>query len=195
MTPPSIFLSASVPDSKRNPAYHTTADRIAIRDSVVALVTVCLPHMRIVWGGHPAITPLIRVVAERLGVTGKDRICVYQSQIFKGLYPADNAAFEKVVKTKAINNDRQQSLLHMRMRMIKSTNFQAGIFIGGMEGVEDEFNIFCEAHPGALALPIASTGAAAKMIFDRFPGRFSQDLESDLAYPSLFRRLLNISVA
>lgn len=190
--PSSIFLSASVPDPKRSPVYHTTADRIAIRDSVMALVTVCLPHMRIVWGGHPAITPLVRVVAERLEVTGADRICIYQSQFFKGLYPSDNAAFERVVKTRAINNDRQQSLIHMRTQMIKSTKFAAGIFIGGMEGVEDEFSLFCDAHPRATVLPIASTGAAAKIIFDRFPERFPTDLESDLAYPSLFRRLLNI---
>jgi hypothetical protein len=58
-----VFLSASVPDPKRDPKYYRTADVTAIRDAVRALVTIVLPKARLVWGGHPAITPPVRVIA------------------------------------------------------------------------------------------------------------------------------------
>ena len=187
-----IFLSASVPDPERDPKYHKTADRIAICDATRALVTVTLPHMRLVWGGHPAITPLIRVIAEGIGITGADRVRLYQSQFFRGVMPRDNAAFEQVVKTRAVRNDHEASLTLMRREMLESEKFYAGIFIGGMEGVEAEYEMFCDLHPEAIMLPVASTGGAALLIFRR--GKFAPELETDLAYASLFRRLLNISV-
>ena len=61
-----IFLSASVPLPDRDPKYIETADIIAIRDAVIALVTVALPNHRIIWGGHPSITPLIYYVMDKL---------------------------------------------------------------------------------------------------------------------------------
>lgn len=186
-----IFLSASVPDPQRDPRYHMTADRVAIRDAVRALVTVALPHTQLVWGGHPAITPLVRVIAEGMGVVGADRVRLFQSNYFRGKMPKDNAAFETVIKTRTVRSDRAASLEHMRREMLASEKFYAGVFIGGMEGVEDEFAMFRDMHPSAIALPVASTGAAALMIFQR-DTQFPKELKTDLAYPSLFRRLLSI---
>ena len=54
-----VFLSASIPDKDRDPKYYETADFVAIRDAVIAIATVVVPEYRLVWGGHPAITPLI----------------------------------------------------------------------------------------------------------------------------------------
>lgn len=96
----SLFLSASVPDPRRDARFHSTSDRVAIRDAVRALVTVALPSMRIVWGGHPAITPLVRVVAEGVGIAGSDRVQLFQSRLYRSRAPIDNAAFENVVWTK-----------------------------------------------------------------------------------------------
>ena len=189
---PAIFLSASVPDVQRDPKYHTTADRVAIRDATRALVTVALPYMRLVWGGHPAITPLVRVIAEDIGIVGADKVRLYQSNYFRRQMPKDNAAFEKVIRTRAVKNDQGPSLERMRREMLGSEKFYAGVFIGGMEGVEEEYAMFRELHPSALALPIASTGAAALIIYKNSGEQFPTDLETDLAYPSLFRRLLNI---
>jgi SLOG cluster3 family len=78
----------------------------------------------------------------------------------------------------------------MRRRMIRREPFTAGVFIGGMEGVEIEYIMFRNEHPTAKLLPVASTGGAALEIFKREP-TFSPMLKSDLAYPSLFRKLLN----
>lgn len=186
-----IFLSASVPDEERNPKYHGTADRIAIRDAIRALVTVALPHVRIVWGGHPAITPLVRVIAEGMGIVSADKVRLFQSNFFRGRMPDDNAAFERVIKTASVGRDRESSLELMRRTMIKSEKFYAGVFIGGMEGVETEYSLFREIHPQALALPVASTGAAALILY-RQESQLPKELETDLAYPTLFRRLLAI---
>lgn len=189
---PAIFLSASVPDPKRDARFHATADIIAIRDAVRALATIALPHRRLVWGGHPAITPLIRVIAESIGITGRDRIVVYQSNFFKGKMSKDNVAFERVVKTKNVEDDLNKSINLMRSRMLESEKFSAGIFIGGMEGVVHEFEMFRKTNPNASLFPVASTGAAALEIYNRSLQRYPSALLKEMAYPTMFRRLLEI---
>lgn len=63
-----------------------------------------------------------------------------------------------------------------------------------MEGVEAEFEMFRQRHPHASVLPVASTGAAAAILYER--ERRSLNLSSALAeayaYPSLFRSLLKL---
>ena len=80
----------------------------------------------------------------------------------------------------------------MRNKMLDESEFSAGIFIGGMEGVEEEFDMFVEKYPNALVFPIASTGAAAKMIYDKkLSGENKNErLLKDYAYMSLFQELL-----
>lgn len=184
-----IFLSASIPDPKRDPIYWGTADITAIRDSVKALATVVLPNAKLLWGGHPAITPLIRVVAESCGVSVKEHVVLYQSEFFRESFPPDNKAFEQVIFTPA-GSDREKSLEIMREAMIRDNNFSAGIFIGGMEGVEREFELFREYHSSVPVYPIASTGAAARFIYEQYCSNLPAELSSELAYNSLFRRVL-----
>lgn len=193
-----LFLSASVPDPRRDPAYHRTADLVAIRDAVRALTTVALPFSTLHWGGHPAITPLIRVVAESMCLAGRNRVRLYQSEFFPiEQRPQDNAAFEAVVATPS-RGTRQASLAVMRRTMVTATHFAAGVFIGGMEGVEEEFELFREAQPQAVLLPVASTGAAARLIFNFAAERQLVEphlwapLQNDYAYASMFRRALKL---
>ena len=185
-----IFLSASIPLPERDEKYIGTADIIAIRDAVIALTTVVLPHHRLIWGGHPSITPLIYYVMERLNLNIQEHITLYQSRFFKKSFPEDNDKFKNIVFTDIIDNDREKSLFYMRCRMLNDSKFSAGIFIGGMEGVEEEYDMFIKKHPKALALPIASTGAAAKKIYDeRFTDK-NERLVKDYAYMSLFQKYL-----
>lgn len=185
-----IFLSASIPLPERDEKYIGTADIIAIRDAVIALTTVVLPHHRLIWGGHPSITPLIYYVMERLNLNIQEHITLYQSRFFEKYFPEDNNKFENIVFTDVVDNDREKSLLYMRHKMLDESEFSAGIFIGGMEGVEEEYDMFIEKHPKALALPIASTGAAAKKIYDeRFIDK-NERLVKDYAYMSLFQKYL-----
>lgn len=185
----SIFMSASVPLRERHEKYYATADIVAIRDAVRALATVVIPKSRLVWGGHPAITPLIRYVLGRMNAPVQDHVTLYQSEFFRNIFPPDNEIFENVLIVPK-GADLTDSLKDMRMRMIGENSFSAGIFIGGMEGVEEEFAMFRERHSTALALPVASTGAAAATIYERMDPKPSERLVNDYAYMAMFRSLL-----
>jgi len=186
-----IFLSASIPDQSSERKYTETADVIAIRDSVRALASVVIPNSRLIWGGHPAITPLIRYVIESVnpGLQLKKHITLYQSDFYKNSFPKDNLFFENIIKIPA-NVNELSSVNDMRNRMIKDNEYKVGIFIGGRQGVEREFSLFKEVHPKALLLPIASTGAAARIIYNGIIPRLDVRLLNDYAYMSLFKSLL-----
>lgn len=184
-----IFLSASIPLPERDEKYIGTADIIAIRDAVIALTSVVLPHHRLIWGGHPSITPLIYYVMEKLNLNIQEHMILYQSRFFEKYFPKDNNKFENIVFIDIIDNDREKSLKKMREKMIEN-EFSAGIFIGGMEGVEEEYDMFIKKHPNALVLPIASTGAAARKIYNEKFIDKNERLVKDYAYMSLFQKYL-----
>ena len=125
-----IFLSASVPDPKRSPEFARTADTVAITAAVSALVYVTLGRRLLVWGGHPAITPMILVVAEEMGIDYGSWVKLYQSNYFAEEFPEDNLRFQNVRHTEAIG-DREKSLRLMREQMFSEQPFDAGVFIGG----------------------------------------------------------------
>ncbi len=184
-----IFLSASIPYPERDKKYYDTADIIAIRDSVRALATVVIPKAHLIWGGHPSITPLIRFVVDKMKISLKQHVTLYQSLFFEDKFPQDNFAFENVILTPK-TQDLKESLSIMRKSLIEENNFCVGIFIGGMEGINDEYEMFISAHPTAMVLPIASTGAAAKILYDKIKPKLDIRLQNDYAYMALFRDLL-----
>jgi hypothetical protein len=186
-----IFLSASVPLPDRDAKYIGTADIIAIRDAVIALTTVVLPNHRIIWGGHPSITPLIYYVMKRMDIDVQEHVTLYQSRFFEHLFPEDNNKFDNVKLTDNLG-DIHSSIQHMRNRMLSENDFAAAIFIGGMDGIEVEYNMFREYHRDALLLPIASTGAATKIVYENLlPNEFKNErLVKDYGYMSLFQKLL-----
>ncbi|QDO94437.1 hypothetical protein FNB79_10835 [Formosa sediminum] len=183
-----IFLSASIPLPERDAKYYETADVIAIRDAVIALCTTVLPNHRLIWGGHPSITPLVNYVLQKLNMDVQDHVTLYQSRFFERFYPEDNNKFENVILTPTME-DRDNSLRLMRELMLGDKEFAAGIFIGGMDGVEDEYKMFRELHPEALIIPLASTGAAAKFIYENSINR-NERFQNDYAFSSTFQELL-----
>ncbi|WP_337039468.1 hypothetical protein [Elizabethkingia anophelis] len=188
-----IFLSASIPLPERDPKYIDSADIIAIRDSVIALVTTVLPHHRIIWGGHPSITPLVYYVMEKLDLNIQKHVTLYQSKFFEKDFPDDNNKFENVTLTEIIENDRDKSLLNMRERMLSEYEFSAAVFIGGMEGVIDEYNMFREKYQDVhILLPVASTGAASKELYEKnLPKELKNErFLKDYGYMSLFQKFL-----
>ncbi len=184
-----IFLSASIPSVDRDQKFYDTADIIAIRDSVRALAAVVVPQAHLVWGGHPSITPLIRYVVNQMKANLKQHVTLYQSEFFRDYFPVDNFDFEDIVLTD-ISGDKNTSLLVMREQMFKENEFKGAVFIGGMEGIFEEYELFRSYHPSALVLPVASTGGAAKILFDNSPIRYNQRLANDYAYMALFKDLL-----
>lgn len=191
-----IFLSASIPLSDRKKCFYETADVLAIKEAIRSLVEVIIPNGRIVCGGHPAITPLLAMATKN---SKKDRnfISIYQSNIFKSDFPESVYDFIDLTLIEGNPEEREESLKIMRQAMIQSQKFDAIVLIGGMEGVIDELEIFLEFHPYAKVIPLASTGAAAKIIYDneqkKQKPRFQLDsrFENDYTYSSLFRRIFN----
>lgn len=186
-----IFLSASIPLPERDKKYIETADIIAIRDAVIALVTVALPNNRIIWGGHPSITPLVYFVMEKMNLNIQKHVKLYQSMWFEDKFLEDNNKFENIVFTQKLQ-DIPSSVKLMRERMFSENKFSAAVFIGGMNGIEDEYEMFNEYHPNTLVLPIASTGAATKIVYDTmFPEELKNSrFEKDYGYMSLFQKFL-----
>lgn len=212
-----IFLSASIPLPERHPKFYESADIIAIRDAVIALSSIALIEHRIIWGGHPSITPLIYYVIERMLVNklkrddlelplnedeqalieaqlkGKiqNHILLYQSLFFKDDFPLENNKFKNVVLTENVG-DIHASIQLMRHRMFSENSFSAAVFIGGMDGIEVEYKMFKEYHPDALLLPIASTGSATRIVYDSlFPVELKNErFLKDYGYMSLFQKFL-----
>lgn len=188
-----IFLAASVPDPKKAPHYAESADTVAIASAVSALVNVVLGRRRLIWGGHPAITPMVYSVAEGLNVDYSQWVTLYQSSHFEDWYPEDNDKFQNVIYTEK-SESRDSSLLHMRQRMLGENAISAGVFIGGMQGIVDEFRLFRQMRPHAVLVPVASTGGAVLDLMRELPNA-TDDLTTDLDYVALFHRHLGISVA
>jgi len=188
-----IFLSASVPDPKRGPEYAETADTVAITAAVSALVHVTLGRRMLVWGGHPAITPMIWIVAQEMGVDYGRWVRLYQSRFFQDEFPEDNDRFQNVIYSPDVPHDREGSLLLMREQMFSENSFAAGVFIGGMAGILEEFELFSRLQPKAVVVPVISTGGAVLKVAERLSA-VAPDLLNDLDYVGLFHRHLGISV-
>jgi len=188
-----IFLSAGVPDPKHGPKYAATADSVAIGAAVAALVHVTLGRRLLVWGGHPAITPMVWVVAQAMGVDYGRWVRLYQSRHFRDEFPEDNEQFRNVTYTDDVGHDREKSLLLMRERMFTEHAFHAAVFIGGMGGIVHEYDLFRRFQPRAAVVPVVSTGGATLEVAAR-AGVLSGELADDFDYVALFHRQLGISV-
>ena len=187
-----VFLSASIPDPKRHPEFARTADSVAILSAVSALLYVTLGRRPLVWGGHPAITPMVVEVYDSMGVDYGEWVRLYQSKFFVDQYPEENERFQNTVFTdEAKDGSRESSLEHMRLRMLGENSFIAGVFVGGMQGVIDEAALFTKVQPDAKLIPIASTGGAALLLANQMSD-LPVWLRTDLEYVGLFHRALGI---
>lgn len=162
-----VFLSASVPVPGRGD-YFKTADPYLIQKAVRELVIFLNGRHQLVWGGHPAITPMVLAICEDLGIDYAQAVVLYQSRYFEGNYPEENQPFDNVVYVEAVPGDKEQSLLALRQAMLSREDLAAAVFIGGMEGVEEECRMFQEYHPGKVVLPVGATGGAAGELAGRF---------------------------
>jgi hypothetical protein len=152
-----IFLSASVPT--REP-YSLDCRPQVIQAAINALAQVVLGRRKLVWGGHPAITPLLWSAAQAVGVEYTVAVELFQSKLFTNVLPEENKHFSNVRLIDAIGEDVEASLLEMRKAMLTSTEFESAVFIGGMHGILDEYKLFAQYWPHATCIPIAQTGGA-----------------------------------
>lgn len=143
-----IFLSASVPlvGRERN---HEAADPSSIQFAVRELVFSVSERQRIVWGGHPTITPLIWRICKDLNINCAKSVVLYQSRFFQEHFPEENDHFANAVFVDAVPGDREASLLRLREAMVSREDLTGAVFIGGMEGVQAEYTLFKRFHPNA----------------------------------------------
>jgi SLOG-like protein len=248
MTPP-IFLSASEPNPERDGKFWQGRNLLNIREAVRTFCAHILTHYPLVYGGHPAITPLVNQVAARVAdqsaleaeqqrkpPPSPPTILMFQSSLYLDPLLTRNEPFiprEGVVVTPAHEADgriakppggrRNASLLRMRYEMLGGPGnypvhhglsnfaqefgelrakimgtheFSAAVFIGGMEGVEREFNIFRSFHPTVPAYPIGSTGSACMELLMRGVPHLGPELfdllRTEPAYSLLMQKILPI---
>jgi len=154
-----IFLSASIPLPGRG-QYFETSNPYLIQASVRAFLITVLGRRLVVWGGHPSITPMVWAVCEDLGLSYTESVVLYQSRYFQKFFPPENERFRNIEFVESVGNDLSASLDRMRMKMISRKDLTAGVFIGGMEGVRAEYDLFREYHPDATVISVRATGGA-----------------------------------
>lgn len=188
----SIFLSASIP-SDREMNYFKSADPFLIQAAVREFAIAVLGRRKIVWGGHPTITPMIWEVCKDLGVSYVNAVKVYQSEFFKDSFPRENEHFKYVTVTPAVPNNREGSLRVMREQMLGENDFEAAVFIGGMHGIEDEFKMFRKRWPKARIIALKAPGGAARNLSKR-EGAIS-GFENELDFVQIFHKALGVDIS
>jgi SLOG cluster3 family len=212
---PTLFLSASVPYRRKagtdkqllaNPRYVATSQPERIRLAVRELTqSALMRNIRLVFGAHPDISPMVLEAARKLPVM-PGSVLIFQSAVFEQLIPKstlDLADWSKglLFLTPEINagapDSRERSLAEMRALMLKTPGLCGAVFVGGMDGTEDEADLFESMHSHLPRYAIASTGSAALFLFDRasinrspqsFAGKnMQQNAASLLDYPTSYK--------
>jgi hypothetical protein len=218
---PALFLSASVPYKRdgltapaeiaRNDRYIQAAQPALIREAVAHLCRFTFQRdINLIFGAHPSIAPMVLEAARRFGAdSGRKRVIVFQSTYFESKrIPRETLALSNWQYGELLWTDQQtlrgqpdkkQSLRHMREVMVQSPKLIGAIFIGGMEGVEEESTLFTRHQPGKPSYAIGSTGSAAQELLSNSPDAFSgnhrtiraSDLMTLKSYPLLMKRLFS----
>lgn len=194
-----VFVSASIPDPRR---WSGAFDPLEITDAVVALArTFLTAGWRLVTAAHPTIAPLLLYVAAELPGENRERVIVYQSDLFESVLPTATRRFEAegigtLVWTPAAPNDQpepgkwDESLSVMRRQMLETTSPSAALFVGGMEGIPAEFNLFSELYPERPVYALGAPGGAARDVAQRIQTRLRNELLESNVYPSLWTAVL-----
>ncbi|WP_179412649.1 hypothetical protein HDF19_13155 [Mucilaginibacter sp. E4BP6] len=195
--PFTIVLSASVPSGERGESYEQDFVKIKnaqvqIEEAIIGLSrNIFQKNGRIIFGGHPSISPLVAMVAGEFGGRKKGAenlsrnqqeqkpIMIFQSRAFQKVIPADttallNQADSTVVWTDAADGEEfnpalkgqeqcLQSLALMREQMMME-DVDALVCMGGMKGVEREFELFRTMHPRKPVYILESTGGASRIL-------------------------------
>jgi hypothetical protein len=180
-----VFLSASYPEAGVNwpHEYRDTLNPGLIAQGVKALLkAVFMRRGKVVFGGHPTITPYVIDVAEGYEryYEGEKFVYFYQSKHFEEQYPEEAkqlqakplAQFEATeaitvalpsgtAQARIDKANREASLLEMRQRMFTDCKPAFAVFIGGKEGIIHEFDLFHQISQQARLYPIMATGGAA----------------------------------
>jgi hypothetical protein len=158
--------------------------------------------MRLVTAAHPTIAPLLLYVAAELPSEIEPQVLLYQSKLFKDVLPPATRRFESdgiasihwtpAVEGESIDpRNRGASLAVMRHQMLAETRPTAACFIGGMEGIVEEYQLCQEILPGAPLYPIGGPGGEARELVGASKAEAIPDLFSSQVYPTVWARVLD----
>src|SRR3546814_2459752 len=100
---------------------------------------------------------MVHAVCRDFGLEFEAPVLLYQSTYFKDRFPEDNKYFETVLVDDVAEN-LADSLGLLRTTML-SRPIEAAVFIGGMEGIFQEHEIFRALHGSAAnALAVGAPG-------------------------------------
>ncbi|MFN9753947.1 MAG: hypothetical protein ACK55L_00930 [bacterium] len=178
---PNVFLSASVP---HRPEWIAGSKPAEIEEAIIALARAVFARRgRLVFGGHPSVSPLVAAVAGEYFPADPHRqsrpVVIFQSEFFRALLPDETWDLHRLgwanliwtpVELSRGEPDRAASLLRMRRELLtRAGPWDAMVAIGGMEGVLEEAELFLELGGGAPVCAFTTTGGAAAQLLDRFP--------------------------
>lgn len=194
-----FFISASIPDPQRWPG---DFDPLEITDAVVAVAreVLAVGHA-VVTAAHPTIAPLLLYVAAELPRGDSPRVVVYQSRLFVDVLPSATKRFEQsgvgqVIWTEAEPGDEpapgrwDRSLAVMRRRMITECAPNAAVFIGGMEGIRLEYDLFRELSSGEPTFAFGYPGGEARALAAAEMTPIGERLRESSVYPALAREIV-----
>lgn len=169
--------------------------QIQIEEAIIGLSrNIFQANGKIIFGGHPSISPLVAMVATEFRINkeienisrneGREKpITIFQSRAYEKVIPNETTSlftlgYSNIVWTDAVSGEEfnpsikgelqcEKSLNLMRNQMINE-QIDALVCIGGMEGVEREFEMFREYHPRKPIFLLKSTGGATKILADRY---------------------------
>ena len=189
-----VLLSGSVPD--RYP-FVAGARPTDIEEAIVSLARAVFSRGgRMIFGGHPSVSPLIASIAGTYFPPDPNRpphlrpIVTFQSEFFRDRLPDESWALYRmgwsaIEWTETVDQDRNASLLLMRRDMLGVPGFseaaiernrieppRAMVAIGGMEGILEETRIILSESSWDLPLyAVASGGGAASQLARVWPER------------------------
>jgi hypothetical protein len=194
-----VLLSASFPSGERGEAFRPY-DPGSISDAIVAIARgVLTAGGSLVFGGHPTVTPLVLLIAGEAGVTR--RVVAYQSRLFEHQITPETRALEhsgvgEIRWVEAPGRGQtgrlDASLADLRRRMLVETEPVAGFFVGGMEGIVDEWTLASELQPLMLRMPLGRPGGAAARLLQQanVPSPLARSLMTSDHYPAVVRNAL-----
>lgn len=195
----SVFVSASIPDPAR---WGGEFDALGITDAVVSVArTVLGSGGRLVTAAHPTIAPLLLYVAAEQAQSTAPLVVVYQSEVFQAVWPSATLRFEEqrvgtVIRTPTVGDEppdprhAPRSLTLMRQRLLTEEPLVAAVFIGGMDGIPLEHDLFRETHPDAPTYALARPGGAAADLVDASPPGLREVLAVENVYPTVSRAIV-----
>ena len=161
-----VFLSASFPSGERGEEVRPF-DASAIADAVTAIVRAVLSNGgKLLFGGHPTITPLVLMIGSELRV--QKAVDIFQSQWFREQITRETWALAEL-EVGTIHWTRRcaslnESLAEMRRKMLGFVLPAGAVFVGGMSGISAEYELVGSLRPGVPRIPVAGPGGATAQL-------------------------------